>query len=63
MQMLSIYIGVSHSYTKQGGTLVSYVLTSNNNLFQPLDTSAVGLIMPRWRVITIHIVIVRTSGP
>ena len=34
--MMSIYIGVSHSYTKQGGTLVSYVLTSNNNLFQPI---------------------------
>ena len=31
----TIYIGVSHSYTKQGGTLVSNVLTSNNTLFQP----------------------------
>ena len=33
----TIYIGVSHSYTKQGGTLVSNVLTSNNTLFQPID--------------------------
>ena len=35
----TIYIGVSHSYTKQGGTLVSNVLTSNNTLFQPITHS------------------------